>query len=503
MPPGNRLRPFTALLFFALAVSPSPAAEFSVVSHNLENLFDLDGVSLFGDYKQDEAEGSRAWSRRKLLTKLRNTAATLRAVGDGSGPDVLLLQELEGDLTPATTVEDWDGFLRKYAGTTVDTMLGKGWRPEYAGLPAAAWLLKALHDAGMGGYALAIGPTKPAAARMPHVNAVFSRFPIRAVRAHPTEQARDILEVELDVRGHPFRIFVNHWKSGASDPKREPLRVANARVLRQLLDAHLAANPWADILVAGDLNSHYNHARLFPEVRTGIIHVLGSQGDERTLREPAGPDLYNLWFELPPEERFSEVWRGRKGTLMHLLATRGLYDRAGIAYLDNSFRTVAVPGVNADALGRPVRWTFFGRSGGGTSDHLPLLARFRSGGEGEPGEPAALEKPSRSNDAPARELWFDYAAADGIDLPGEAELAAALKADEIGSAVGRLFRIEARIARRDPLTFEVLGRDFPVYVPSDRTFRRIIRLPGGARLRFTGELAEWNSGLQWIVRRLE
>ena len=55
------------------------------------------------------------------------------------------------------------------------------------------------------------------------------------------------------------------------------------------------------------------------------------------MRAPEGPDLYNLWFELPVEQRYSEVWRGRRGTLMHLLVTRGLYDAAGISYVDGSF----------------------------------------------------------------------------------------------------------------------------------------------------------------------
>ena len=89
-----------------------------------------------------------------------------------------------------------------------------------------------------------------------------------------------------------------------------------------------------------------------------------------------GPDLYNLWFELPVEQRYSEVWRGRRGTLMHLLVTRGLYDAAGISYVDGSFNKLCVPGLNADAFGRPLKWNFAGETGGGVFRPFSGLCAF-------------------------------------------------------------------------------------------------------------------------------
>ena len=125
--------------------------------------------------------------------------------------------------------------------------------------------------------------------------AVLTRLPVRRHRSHPTLNARAILEVEAEVDGAPLFLFANHWKSGASDPETEPVRIANARTLRTRVDEILAADPNADIIIGGDLNSQYNQRQRYPRMKeTGINDVLGSQGNELAVRQPGRP-LYNLW----------------------------------------------------------------------------------------------------------------------------------------------------------------------------------------------------------------
>ena len=57
----------------------------------------------------------------------------------------------------------------------------------------------------------------------------IQEFPIVSVARHPLVEARDILVAELDVDGHPLHVYVNHWKSGASNPEREPVRVGKRK----------------------------------------------------------------------------------------------------------------------------------------------------------------------------------------------------------------------------------------------------------------------------------
>lgn len=463
------------LLFAMVAVAaavPLSSRDFSVVVYNVENLFDVDGVALFSDYKQDDTDNPEAYTPRKLLTKLQGIAEILKGFNDGAGPEVILFQELEADFTPDSSVSDLNDFLEMHQRLSVEEMLTDAWQETFAGLPSQAWLLKALADEGMVGYEVVVAPAKSLDSGVAHTNAVFSRFPISSFKLHPLEQARDIIEAELDIDGQPLVVYVNHWKSGASNPGREPIRVQNAGVLRELIDGRLAEDPSVDILVAGDLNSHYNHTLLFPELdATGINEILGSQGDELAVRETKSADLYNLWFELPPEERYSEVWRGRRGSLMHLLVTGGLYDSKGVRYVDNSFNKVQLLGVNADAFGRPLEWNAVGETGGGHTDHFPVYAEFTTDVVDE------WAAPSLGDDALDYEMPLGYEEAKPLDLPNGAFLAK-LADGELGSYIGKIFSVKATIANQRPLRLDVEGNTWSTYVPDKALFAGIMSAEG-------------------------
>lgn len=468
------------------------ASEFTVVAYNVENLFDVDGVALYEDYEQVEPATLESYTRRKFLTKLQHVVLTLQAFNVPGGPEVILFQELEADFTPKSGLKDLRGFLREYSTSSVESMLTHGWRAPYAGIPSHAWLLKAMADQGLTGYNVVVAPAKDSEMRIAHTCAVFSKFPINEVNVHPLQQARDILEVELEIAGASLWVYSNHWKSGASNPDREPIRVQNACVLRELLDARLAEDPYADIIIGGDLNSHYNHSRLFPAVQTGVNDVLGSQGDERAIHANDGPDLYNLWFELLPDERYSEVWKGRRGTLMHLLITRGLYDGAGISYLDGSFNKLGVAGVNADALGRPLKWNFFGETGGGFSDHFPLYARFST----LPFKPR--DAPSVGTDALSEELPLDYRSGVQTSLEN-GDFLNVLADAELGAHVGKVFQVEAEIAQRKPLSVTVDGVEWSVFIPDRDLFNRVIRTREGQILDLVVTLQVYRGKRQFVV----
>ncbi len=492
------------LAFFLLGLSGCSASEreFTVVAYNVENLFDVDGIAIYKDYTQDEPDDPFTYGRLKLLTKLQNTAAVLQTINAGVGPEVILFQELEADFTPKSAVEDLAAFLDQHRETSVEQMLTTGWRPEYAGLPVQAWLLKALSDVGLVGYSVVVAPSKGEDVGIAHTNAVFSRFPIQEVLRHELEQARDILEVTLDVEGHPLTVYVNHWKSGASSPSREPIRAQNATVLRGLIDARLAADPMGDIIIGGDLNSHYNHSILYPDVTTGMNDVLGSQGDELAIRKLGGVDLYNLWFELPPEQRYSEVWRGNRGSLMHLLITRGLYDQSGVRYVDGSFEVLMVPGLNTDLLGRPLEWNFAGETGGGATDHFPVAARFTVG-SGAAGEFIELDSPSAGDDALDFEMPLGYTSDMDLQLEDGAFLVDVADA-ELGPLVGQLYRIDAQVLKLRPMTLEVGGVQWGAYAPDKAVYAQLKALKGAeAPSTMVVKLGIWKGTRQFVVEGLK
>ncbi len=486
---------FLLLLFLPsvfLLRSDPPESEFTAVAYNLENFFDLDEVALFEDYRIG-LEKPFAYSRYKLLTKLQNIVRVLSLFNDGEGPDMILFQELEGDFTPESEMGRPAEFLNRYGETTVEAMLTSEWTPQYAGLPAQAWLLKAMHDAGMRGYAIACPPAETDQSGIAHVNALFSRFPITAVKYHAIPRARAIIEATVEIDGHPLYVYVNHWKSGASNSRQEPIRVENARVLKQLIDRRLEADPQADILVGGDLNSHYNQAALYPEIpRTGINHVLGSQGDEAAVRQVDGPALYNLWYERPPEQRYSDVWRGNCGSLMHLIVSRGLYDGEGIAYVDNSFDKLAVSGLNADALGRPFRWSFAGHRGAGFSDHFPVHARFSLA-------PVEFRKPASSGPVPAFEYPLSYDSGKDLRLDDGSFLSQVADAD-LDQYLGVFYKVSGRVDSLRPLRIEVDGFLWPAYVPDPDLYTG---LREGQTENWVVRLGIWKGRRQFIVEGID
>jgi Predicted extracellular nuclease len=495
-----------ALLSFAIATPGALARAFSVVVYNVENLHDVDGVAVYEDYQPGH------WTPEHLRAKLANTVAVLAKVDKGAGPDIVAFNEIELDQTPDSTIRDGDyaAWLASVAHTTAAAMLARDpLPPEFAGLPAEAWLLKACADAGLAGYHVAVTDERPgkhedgrgSAVR----NVLFSRFPVTSTRTHPLPNARAILEATLDVDGAPFIVFVNHWKSGAADPATEAIRRANAKVLRKRLDEILRADPHADILIAGDLNSHYNQKQRYREMRvTGINDVLGSQGNELAVRGKER-DLYNLWFELPSDQRGSDTYRGEWGTLVHLIVSRGLYDQNGVQYEDGSFAVMKFPGLNANALGLPHRWSR-GKAPGGFSDHFPLYARFRTVDTRAKDKWIPLDKPSQTENGPGDVIRVETAPGDLFanaiaykSLPAGTDI-------RDGSYTGRIFLVEAPcyVNERGHVKVKVGGLEYDVFA-HQKELRDEMRAKAraGKLDRFYGALGQYRGDWQFVLHGKE
>lgn len=493
-----RLFRIAFVLVGLVAGAVGQARPFTVVVYNVENLFDLDGVATYDDYQPAKYTPAHA------LTKLRNIARVVARFEGGRGPDVLLLSEIEVDRTPGRTAPDYDALLARYAGMTLEAMLGPRFDRAIADLPAEALLLKALAEAGVTGYRVAVGDnvTADGSERNQEIKcAVFTRFPIRETRSHPTLNARAVLEVQVDVDGARLHLFSNHWKSGASDPETEPVRVANARTLRTRVDEILRADPQADIVIGGDLNSQYNQKLRYPRMQTtGINDVLGSQGNELAVRQPDRP-LYNLWFELPPEQRGSDTYRGEWGTLMHLLVSRGLYDYHGVQYVDNSFTVAKFPGLNADAQGLPVRWSADGPAGAGFSDHFPIAARFTTVTDGRKDRYLALSNPSEGRTSATPRKTVDYASMAVEKLAVRPETlppGAGIRTNEFK---GRIFRVEGRVVAGSRLAVEYRGETYDVW-SYDEALRNRLRAEyrEGATLRCYAELGQYRERWQFVIQ---
>ncbi len=495
-----------ALLALAGAASGLLARSFSVVAYNVENLHDVDGVAVYDDYQ------ASSWTPEHLRVKLANTVAVLAKVNKGAGPDIVAFNEIELDQTPASTIKggDYDAWLATVADTTAAALLSKNPLPaELAGLPAEAWLLKACVDAGLVGYHVVVTDERPfkhddgrpSAVR----NVLFSRFPVVSVKTLPLGSARGILEAKLDIDGSPLTVFVNHWKSGAGDIATEEARRENAKVLRTRLDEILKDDPNADLIIAGDLNSQYNQKQRYREMRTtGINDVLGSQGNELALRGK-DRDLYNLWFELPSDQRASDTYQGEWGTLMHLIVSRGLYDQNGVQYEDGSFAVLKIPGLNANALGLPNRWSH-GKVPGGFSDHFPIYARFRTVDTHDKDKWMPLVRPSETETGPSFALHVDTSpvnvfanAVKYAELPPGTDI-------RDGSYNGRIFLVEAPcyVNEKGYVKVRLGDQEYDVY-SHQKELRDELRNKARSKelKRFYGELGQYRGNWQFVLQGKE
>ena len=333
-----------------LAACTGSARTITVVSYNVENLFDaeVDG----GEYREFTRHGG--WSEDLYTAKLRAIGRAL-AAADRDGADLVALQEVEHYAAARRLVDlELDGLGYRHVV----------WLPDP-------------HNAN--------GPV------------VLSKLPVRRVGALWVDSGpaagsgeglerplRPILEVEValgpDGDAPSLFLFNNHWKSkrgGAAET--EVYRRRAAAVLAARIDEISAADPAAEILVAGDLNESVDEyerqgqryvTALMPAAAPDAAGGLRVTGTVPQARAPV--ELYSPWLthdadaEPAGSYRYGDDWQ----TIDHLLLGPGLFDERGLSYAVGGGFAVIHDGL-LDGDGAP-RAFYRGPPVGGHSDHLPL-----------------------------------------------------------------------------------------------------------------------------------
>ena len=488
---------FVVGLFGVTSLRAEAPKEFTVMAYNVENLADVDRVAPYDDYVE-APDDPNSYGPAKMAKKLKTIATVMKTIGNGVGPDVVILNELEVDHTPETKVTDISEFLKKYSETTYEKMLSSELNDELRGLPAEIWLLKALEDEGLKGYTIIVGDVPGDAQK--HQDAItiglLSRFPIVSQKTWETPSARGILETKLQVGDSTFTVMGNHWKSGAGNPAMENTRLGNAKTVRDRLDQILQEDPKSDVIIGGDFNTQYNQGQRYSFMtKTAIQDVLGSQGDAAMFKGEGKPDLYNLWFDVPPDQRFSDEYNGEWGTLIQILVTRGLGDGKGVDYVPGSFHQVRVPGVNSrEPLGLPWRWTNYG-PGWGASDHFTVMATFRV----ESGDS------SSGKVLPQTSLPQKEAVKVGFDKIDRSKLrnASVLKnatQEELAKAMGEFFVVEGTLSKIRPLEIDVEGKPYSLH-SFDKNLKDAIRsMAKGSQVKIVGQLGLFKGKLQFVIQ---
>lgn len=212
-----------AALFSCTSVKKSLLREYTVVSYNVENLFDTVDDPKIPD-EEFLPESEKKWDNERYQKKLSDLVQVISEVNPKELPEVVGLVEIENQ----TVLEDL---------INTGKLNGQGYAiihkesPDYRGIDVALIYLK---DAF----------TEISHETLPVV------FP-----DDPQFKTRDILHVTGKMRNKTVHVFVNHWPSRiGGDDKTEPKRVLAASILKKKVDQILVVNPKARIIIMGDMN---------------------------------------------------------------------------------------------------------------------------------------------------------------------------------------------------------------------------------------------------------
>ncbi|PHS33759.1 MAG: hypothetical protein COA92_04460 [Sulfurovum sp.] len=322
-------------LLLPLLLFPTP---FKVATYNVENLFDAQYVGTeYKDYTK-----KHNWTKRMVEIKLNHVAEVICDLD----AEILALQEIEND-----------NIFKQ--------------------------LQKRLSRVGCGYRYAAITSKKDAPIQV----ALLSRFPIKKQRELQVSYAprvRNILEVEVDVGGEGFTLFVNHWKSRAYHGL-ESKRMKYAKTLQSRLQKFPKLKSY---IILGDFNTDYDaHLSLEKKLddthgKTGLHHVLGVEKNGHLVTEfdmlrHGDGYHYTLWKELSLQKRWNTKFYGKKGTADHILLPANMFDKKGIDYVNNSFG-IFKKSYLFTKRGYINRWQYKKgkHRGKGYSDHLPIYAYF-------------------------------------------------------------------------------------------------------------------------------
>lgn len=346
----------------------------NLVWWNLQNFFDTDDDPISADFDYTPENG---WTRERFEQKRANLAAALNATHNGEGPHLLAVAEIEKDVLLADLIATMG---RPNLKVAVD--------------PAGTQDLRGID------VALAYDQT------------LFEVVSQASHVVHFRYRTRDIFELVLRFKptGELLTLIPSHWPSRSQGRyESEPLRIAVAENIAYLVDGHLKVTPaeyealraannlapvrerWQrKLMVVGDFNDEPFDRSVTDHLKASkdFDFVTGARNDmDRFAKETAdyrGQEafLFNATACLAGQPATGSYYltgddNGKTTNpyqlLDQLVVSRGLaagpglqLERSSVGYFSD--KLVATPTLRPRAFDR--------KTGKGTSDHLPLVARL-------------------------------------------------------------------------------------------------------------------------------
>ena len=251
--PGTHVKIHIRIILFALlpqlallAAEPAAVAEkkITVMTWNVENLFDADNDPAKPGAAEFTPESWRRWTNARYGQKLQNLAKVIAA----AKPDILFVQEIEN----RRVLDDLSKVLRDRHKVDLSHIIHRP-SPD------------------------------------PRIDtAILARWePSRAEWITPTPTQREMVVATFDFDGAPATFICCHWKSHSGDDKdyNTRTRTTEARALKKYVSDHL--KPGVSLVVGGDFNDDVDSIIL-----TDVAELALYEGPGKPLAKDAL--LYNL-----------------------------------------------------------------------------------------------------------------------------------------------------------------------------------------------------------------
>lgn len=308
--------------------------EYTVVSYNVENLFDtLDDPTIPDEEFLPLSE--KKWDSARYQIKLNDLVRVISELNPKELPEIVGLVEVENravleDLIQTAALKD-----QNYAIIHEES-------PDYRGIDVAMIYRK---DAF----------TEISHETLPVV------FP-----DDPEFKTRDILHVTGKLRHKIVHVFVNHWPSRiGGDEKTEPKRVLAASVLKRRTDELLAEDPKARIIIMGDMNDE--------PANKSLNTILGAAAPG------SGSGLVNLMLPDDIAGLGTYFYSGNWNMLDNMVVSDAVLKSRGMAVENNKgtvFSSDWMIYTNKNGDKTPNRSYVGNKYVGGVSDHFPVYFRM-------------------------------------------------------------------------------------------------------------------------------
>lgn len=322
------------LISSCTSVKRTNRREFTVVSYNVENLFDTINDPKIPD-EEFLPESVKNWNTERYQKKLNDLVQVISEINPKELPEIVGLIEIEN----RTVLEDL---------VQTGPLNGHGYAiiheesPDFRGIDVALIYRK---DA----FQEIMHETLPVV------------FP-----DDPEFKTRDILHVTGQIRNKTVHIFVNHWPSRiGGNEKTEPKRVLAASVLKAKVDQIQALDPKARIIIMGDTNDE--------PVNKSLNETIGAKSPD------SGASLVNLMIPDDLAGKGTYFYSGNWNMLDNLVVSDELISGKRIQIVDQKgfiHNSEWMTYTNKTGDKTPNRSYVGSKYVGGVSDHFPVYFKM-------------------------------------------------------------------------------------------------------------------------------